>query len=160
MRKIQDRIQHTQQASSLLHQKLSNLYDEHFPKRKVKLKYNNKKPWLSEGLRNAIKHNNKLYIESIKTKCALDETKYKTYRNKLKQVLYQAEKEYYSDLISANMSNMKNTWSILKDIINKKKSQQMQAMFKLKDGSITTNKAVICEKFNNFFYWRWTDISK
>ena len=118
-------IQHTQQAFSLLHQKLSNLYDEHFPKKRVKLKYNNKKPWLSEGLQNAIKHKNKLYIKSIKTKCAHNETKYKTYRNKLKQILYKAEKEYYSNLISANKSNMKKTWSILKDIINKKKSQQI-----------------------------------
>ena len=107
-------IQHTQQAFSLLHQKLSNLYDEHFPKRRVKLKYNNKKPWLSEGLRNAIKHKNKLYIKSIKTKCAHNETKYKTYRNNLKQILYKAEKEYYSDLISANKSNMKKNMVHLK----------------------------------------------
>ena len=47
-------IQHTQQAFSLLHQKVSNLYDD-FLKRRVKLKYNDKKPWLSKGLRNAIK---------------------------------------------------------------------------------------------------------
>ena len=102
-------------------------------------------------MRNAIKHKNKLYIKSIKTKCAHNETKYKTYRNKLKQILYKADKEYYSDLISANKSKMKKTWSILKYIINKKKSQQIQSRFKLNDGSITTNKAVIFEKFNNFF---------
>ena len=112
------------------------------------------------GFSKCNKTKNKLYIKSIKTKCAHNETKYKTYRNKLKQILYKAEKEYYSDLISANKSNMKITWSILKDIINKKKSQQIQSRFELNDGSITTNKAVICEKFNNFFYWRWTNISK
>ena len=48
-----------------------------------------------------------LFHKSIKTKCAHNETKYKTYRNKLKQILYKTEKEYYSDLISANKSNMK-----------------------------------------------------
>ena len=40
--------------------KLSNLYYENFHKRRVKLKYNNKKPWLSEGLWNALKQN--IYI--------------------------------------------------------------------------------------------------
>ena len=40
--------------------KLSILYDKHFPKRRGKLKYDNKMPWLSEGSRNAIKQKNKL----------------------------------------------------------------------------------------------------
>ena len=46
---------------------------------------------------------------------------------------------------------MKKTWSILKGIINKKKSLQIQSRFKLNDGSVTTDKTIICEKFNNFF---------
>ena len=80
-----------------------------------------------------------------------NETRYKTYRNRLKRILYKAEKDYYSNLISANKSNMKKTWSILKGIINKKKSLQIQSRFKLNDGSVTTDKTIICEKFNNFF---------
>ena len=144
-------MQDTQPAFSLFHQKLSILYDKHFPKTRVKLKYNNKKPWLSDGLRNAIKQKNKLYIKSIRIRTAQNETRYKTYRNHLKRILYKAEKDYYSNLISANKSNMKKTWSILKGIINKKKRLQIQSRFKLNNGSVTTDKTIICEKFNNFF---------
>ena len=100
-------IQDTQPAFSLFHQKLSIRYDKHFPKTRVKLKYNNKKPWLSDGLRNAIKQKNKLYIKSIKIRTAQNETRYKTYRNHIKRILYKAEKDYYCNLISANKSNMK-----------------------------------------------------
>ena len=39
----------------------------------------------------------------------------------------------------------------MKSIVNKNKSKQNQSKFKLNDGSVTTNKLEICEKFNNFF---------
>ena len=39
----------------------------------------------------------------------------------------------------------------MKSIVNKHKSKQNQSKFKLNDGSVTTNKLEICEKFNNFF---------
>ena len=46
---------------------------------------------------------------------------------------------------------MKKTWGILKDIINKNKTNKVQSQFKLNDGSITFNKLIISEKFNHFF---------
>ena len=48
-------INDTQAAFSQFYQKLLNLYDKNFPKRKIKLRYNHRKPWLSEGLRYSIK---------------------------------------------------------------------------------------------------------
>ena len=75
---------------------------------------------------------------------------YKTYRNKLKHVLAKAEKDHYANLLVAHKSNMKKTWGILKDIINKNKANKVQSQFKLNDGSITSNKLIISEKFNDF----------
>ena len=117
---------------------------------RVKLKYNNKKPWLSDGLRNAIKQKNKLYIKSIKIRTAQNETRYKTYRNYLKRILNKAEKDYYSNLISANKSNMKKM-VYFKRYYQQEKSLQIQSRFKLNDGSVTTDKTIICEKINDFF---------
>ena len=39
----------------------------------------------------------------------------------------------------------------MKSFINKNTCNQHQSKFKLNNGSDTTNKLVICEKFNNFF---------
>ena len=46
---------------------------------------------------------------------------------------------------------MKKTWSILKSVVNKGIKRQVQAKFKMNDGSITNNKVLISEKFNDFF---------
>ena len=46
---------------------------------------------------------------------------------------------------------MKKTWSILKEIVNKGKQSQIQSKLKVSDNSITTNKTLISDKFNDFF---------
>ena len=74
-----------QEAFTKFHNKLKLLYDEAFPKKRIKIKYNCKKPWLTEELKQAIKMKNKLYIKSKKIPSAFNETTYKDYRNKLKK---------------------------------------------------------------------------
>ena len=46
---------------------------------KIKKRYNNRKPWLSEGLRNSIKIKNKLYLNYCKVKSVTNEVMYKNY---------------------------------------------------------------------------------
>ena len=41
----------TQQAFDIFHKHLIEMYNKHFPTIRIKRKYNNKKPWLSEGLK-------------------------------------------------------------------------------------------------------------
>ena len=84
-------------------------------------------------------------------KTASNEINYKKYHNKLTHVLKCAERKYYADILEKNTSNLKQTWVILKSIINKNKSSRIQEKFKLNDGSTTTEKSVISEKFNDFF---------
>ena len=46
---------------------------------------------------------------------------------------------------------MKKTWDIIKYAINKKKNTQVQDQFRLSNGEVTSDKAVISEHLNNFF---------
>ena len=46
---------------------------------------------------------------------------------------------------------MKKTWDIIKEAINKKKNTQVQDQFRLSNGEVTNDKAVISDTFNNFF---------
>ena len=133
------------------HEIFLRLHNVNFLKRKIKLKYNNRKPWLTEGLKQSIKNINKLYMKSVKIRSAYNEMKYKTFRNKLKHVLLTAEKKHYADTLEANNSNMKKTWTILKGIINFDKSKRVQEKLKLQDETITDNKVTISESFNTFF---------
>ena len=119
--------------------------------RLIVVKYNNKKPWLSNCLREAIKKKNKLYYKSIKTKLKSDDIIYKQYRNKLSKLLKAAEKKHYSDCLLRHKHNNKKTWSIIKDILNQNRRNRIQDKFKLSDGSVTTDKQEISDKFNEYF---------
>ena len=141
----------TQRAFSLFHNELRKLHDRCFPLQHISKKYNTRKPWLSDALRVSIKKKNKLYRKSVKIKSVYNEMVYKNYRNTLKHLLKAAEKKYYSELILLNKSNSKKMWSIIKNIINRNKEKYTNRRFKLSDGSITNDKKLISNKFNDFF---------
>ena len=130
----------TSAAFSIFHATFTRLYDKHFPKRKVELKYNNRKPWLTTGLKESIRIKNKLYHQYGKIKSCHSECQYKQYRNKLTNLLKCAEKKHYAELLESNKSNL-----------NKKRNQKSQSKFKLSDNSITSDAYVISENFNDFF---------
>ena len=126
-------------------------YNEHFPKRRVKTKYNNRKPWLSEGLKLSIGTKNKLYLTYVKLKCLRNELRYKSYRNKLNHTLRIAERNYCAELLAKHKSNLKKVWGVLKSIVNKNKAKRVQEKFKVHDDSVITDRDVISTRFNDYF---------
>ena len=141
----------TQTAFSLFHSTLLKHFHINFPKQTVKIQYNNRKPWLTQGLKDSIKMKNKLYRKYLKVKSAANAMNYKNYRNKLHHLIKIAEKRHYSELLNECQDNIKKTWQIIKNIVNKNKASQLQTKFKLNDGSFTTDGCVISNKFNDFF---------
>ena len=131
--------------------KLKNIYDSAFPKIKVKMRYSNRKPWLSDELREEIKKKNKLFAKSKRYPSAFNESLYTDYRNKVTRALRKAEKNHFNNLIEINKNNIKKTWNVIKTIINKNKVNNIQTNFKLSNGLITSDKYIISEKFNDFF---------
>ena len=140
-----------QEAFTKFHNKIKCIYDEAFPKSKTKLKYSNRKPWLSDELKESIKWKNKLYIKSKKIPSAFNVTNYKNYKNVLTKQINKAEKEYYNELINLNKNDIKRTWTIIKGIINTNKKSNVQTKFKINDRDTTSDKKLISEKFNEFF---------
>ena len=64
--------------------------------------------------------------------CCPNQIRYKIYRNKLKHILIKEEKRYYANLLKSNKNDMKKTWPVLKEIVNKGKQSQIQTKFKVK----------------------------
>ena len=50
-----------QSALSLFYSKLIKFYDKHIPRKKIKIQYNTRKPWLTPALKQSIRIKNKLY---------------------------------------------------------------------------------------------------
>ena len=126
------------------------MYNSSFPIKSFKLGYKTRKTWLSEGMKKSIKNKNRLYRRQKTSGNPEHELAYKSYRNKLNSLLLTAEKNHYENLMDQHKNNLKKTWSILKEVINKRKSSSSCSRF-LINNVITTNKENIADGFNSFF---------
>ena len=91
---------------------------------------------------------NKYYLEMPS---ALNEIIYKSYRNKINHILKKSERRNYSDLLTADKSNIKKTWQIMRNVVNTNRIKKINSKFKLPDGCVTENKSFISNSFNDFF---------
>ena len=125
-------------------------YNQCFPIRECKIGYYTRKPWLTEGMKRQIKIKNRLYRRYLRSEDSEHHTLYRKFRNALTKRLRKAEKDHYEKIISENKSNLKKSWKILKEVVNKKKASVRYSKF-LIGNSLSTDKKKISEGFNNFY---------
>ena len=139
-----------QEAYTCFHNIFTDIYNKCFPLRTFRDGYKNRKPWLTEGLKQSIKIKNRMYKRHKKTQNREHEEEYKKYKNKLNNLLTKAERDHYQSLLENNQNNMKKSWKILKEVINKKKTTSSCSRF-IVNNSITTDRKTIADSFNSFF---------
>ena len=137
-------------AFTLFHTQFRKLYNKFFPLRKFKCGYKTKKCWLSNALKVSIKTKNRLYLISKRHPTEDNIQKYRLYKTHLQRLLRNAEKQYFHDLLEANKMNLKKSWSIIKNVINKKQHSQTSSEFNV-NGVITSDHKVVADAFNRFF---------
>ena len=79
-----------------------------------------------------------------------NETKYKVYKSKLDGLLRKSERVHYATLFEENKHNLKKSWSLLKEIINKKHERITQTKFIIKK-VVASDQKQISECFNKFY---------
>ena len=90
-----------------------------------------KTPWLTKGLRKSIKHKNRLYKAFIKSPSTLRESHYKNFRDKLTHLIRRAKRTYYDGKFERTKNDLKSTWKLINEIINKRNSKRaMTSTFK------------------------------
>ena len=120
----------TEASFTIFHNKILKAYNASFPKKRFKRSYHDKKPWLTTVLKESIKTKNKLYIKSQYKKANPDIMhKYKQYRNKLNHLLRIGEKEYLKEQLWKHKSNMRKTWEVIKNVINKSRNSTIKTIF-------------------------------
>ena len=77
--------------------------------------------------------------------------KYKTYNNKLTNVIRYAERQYYQDKFELAKGNINKTWQILKTVINPNTQNKPTIDNIVIDDLLTTDKPDIANKFNEYF---------
>jgi hypothetical protein len=122
-----------------------------FPVKIIKRKSKIYKPWISKGILKSIKRKNKLYKSFLQNQNPIAESKYKVYKNKLTHSIRIAKRIYFDMKLNENKSNMKATWKILNNIINRKNTKpKINSIFKL-DGRVTLGAFEISNQFCNYF---------
>ena len=141
-------------------EQLTNIYYESFPLKKVKDSKINSKPWITSGFKKSIRKKNSLYKKFINSPTDENHAKFKQYRNKLNSLLRKSKKQYYSNTLEKSKSDIKQTWNILKNLLNSNKGRSnYPKSFKLyEQGKIVNNDN--CHQISNAFAEYFTNIGK
>ena len=112
------------------------------------------KPWITTGIAKACKVKNKLHNNWIKSRGSRLEDKskkeYKLYRSRLRNIIQEAELNHFRKKFSKTSDNIRKAWQVINSIRCKKKSTQFPNFIDI-NGSIITNRRMICNSFNEYF---------
>ena len=134
----------------------TKLYNQECPLIKIK-KCGNKndkddnKPWLTKGIKNACKKKNQLYKNFLQKRSEAALYRYKTYKNSLVTILRKVKSQYYKDKLNKFKGDVKGTWKMLNELLNKKKRDQPMVSSFMNENKCIDNKKEISNEFNKFF---------
>ena len=130
----------------------TNTYESSFPVRNLSRKTKRQhKPWMTPGLKNGCKKKNVFYKSFLNARNDTAEVRYKKYKNKLTSILRYYEKKYYSNLLKESKNNTKETWKIIKSLLNKNSQKSYYPSEFKNNGSTISGNKNIAEYFNQFF---------
>ena len=130
--------------------KLITIYNRCFPLKKVKDTYHNRKPWLTENIKQCIKNKNKLFAKSKKHPSFFNDTNYLQYKRVLQKVMRSAERNYYDSKFLEYKNDLCKSWKVIKQVINRRKVSPISSKFNI-GNRIVSDKAKIAESFNKFY---------
>ena len=128
---------------------------KHVSRKRVKFnKFKHKKTeWITKGIIRSIKRRDELYREFKKTPTDSSNNKarkinLRTYNVTIKRSIFIAKKRYYHYIFQKYSSNIKNTWSIIKNLLHKKKKSNLLPNKIKIDNILNENIEVITNSFN------------
>src|SRR6218665_275239 len=108
------------------------------------------KVWMTKWLLVSCKKKKKLYLKSIKQPTALNIINYKNYRSKFKAIEVKMESKYYEQEFAKHAHDDKNTWRVIKSLLNGSTGADKINALKLND-EIVTDPFTLAQAFNAFF---------
>ena len=124
------------------------------------VKYNKKKhkksKWMTSALLKSINIKNQLYKKWIKTDVNNVEIysrlkkEFKSYYNTLRRSIRETKRLYYTRTFAIYKNNIKQTWTIIKDTLQRKLKCKIPNKFFI-DNRMLTDSDKIANEFNNYF---------
>ena len=133
---------------------INNAGDLAFPEVDVKPKNCSsfRNPWMSRGLLISSQSKNKLFRKKLSNPSPLNTNKFQTYNILFNKFKRNAKKMYYFKQFDLKKDNIKQTWTLIRDVIGtqSKKRENLPLFFK-QNQSILNNPKDIADGFNDFF---------
>ena len=143
---------------NILSDTIEKTYQKHFPCKSVRFqKYKHKKEkWITMGILKSIKYRDKLYsnlrnLEANSKEYFDGKINLRTYNRILKQCIRERKRMYYRQCFEKFKNDMKQTWTIIKTVMNKKNNTSPFPEFFIVDNLKITDSNEIAEHFNRFF---------
>ena len=119
---------------------------------KLTRRYIKREPWMTQGLINASVNKSKLLPTKIRKPTENNINKYNKdfckIFNKLKRLI---KSKYYTDIFPMNVSNVKRTWQILREVLNRQPNHNKKKKIFVIGNIDTNNKKDIANGLNTFF---------
>ena len=106
---------------------------------------------MTQGLLISRIRKNNLMKLSVKTSSATNIQIYKDYRNLFNKIVRLRKKLYYQNELERNKTNLKKSWSILNEILNRKNRNSSNPLFLRVGVDILNNPKDVANRLNNFF---------
>ena len=137
---------------------LNNARAKHLPKKRVKYqkKLHKKSKWITNGILNSINKKDKLYKTLIQTdtnNTILYErlkTEFNEYRAGIRKTIRKAKRDFYIHIYNRHKNDIKKTWSLINETLNRNLRKQSTYAF-LVDDQMISNPVTIANKFNEYF---------
>ena len=124
-----------------------------------------KNPWITSALINSIAKRDRLYKNWKKSTSKLCKSgdprlyeEYRTYRNKLSNIIKYAKQNHYARTFQNSSGNLKQTWAIIHELRGKVKTP-LSSFFTFGNTTVTDKKQ-IANKFNTYFNSIAEDLNK
>ena len=108
-------------------------------------------PWLTTGILKSIKTKSRLYKLFLRKPSHERESNYKSFRNKLTCLVRIARKNYYDNKLDKAKANLKQTWKILNEVINRRVAKSPYPASFTKNEMEISNPTDIANNFCDYF---------
>ena len=151
----------TDDAYNSVIKEYSSLFDKACPIKNIRAtsKYIKREPWITDGLMISIINKSKLYRKKINKPNEHNVNMYKVYCNIFNKLKRAAKAKYYTDMLDLHKHNIKETWAVLRQVMNKSKQSVKLPKTFIVNGIEMSNSKRIAEELNTFFSEIGTKVS-
>ena len=127
---------------------LNNIMNFYFPLKTKQIGHKRlRNPWINDGLLVCIKKKHNYY--KLMKKGQLSQQFYNKYRNHVTYAIKTLKKQYYNNAFVTMKSDIKGTWRLLNEILDRKQKDSISEL--LINGETSSDPVLIANTFNNFF---------